>query len=460
MQQTVRSYLTAGVAVVGAGALALAPIQAVDSTLSDTRIPAVFSGPVGLTAISNPTYEEVFTRASENFEALVSYFFEQYDNDATPIQVIIQNQTANLETIAEAARNTVDAVGTALTETVPNQIRDAIDALGEGDFYSAVNLLVGAAIAPVAPLIFLAQPIQAALTQTLTNAVNAFTFVTDPLTLGIQLLSVVGPVINAAAAAVASVQAIVDSFDGGDPLREIVNAPATILNGFLSGGYGPDFGAVLGGGALPFGIFAGGLLTGPELINPAAGPEFGFSLAGPIGALLLWRAGLADSIRTIFGFGRAAAESQVSDLPDADANFISISTDELTDEPPVKEVSYQESAPEPEKIGAAVTDPDDEVDVDSEPTDSEPVDGTDDGTDDVDLAGDTDEGDDSDLEESVDVTGGDEDAGDEDGGENDGADANDGGSDNGGTAGDNTSDNGSEGDSSSSNDKGSDGADE
>lgn len=454
MQQTVRSYLTAGVAVVGAGALALAPIQPVDPTLRDTQIPAVFSGPVGLTAISNPTYDEVFARASENLEVLVERFFDQYENEATPIQVIIQNQTANFETIAEAARNTIDAVGTALTETVPTQIRAALDALGEGDFYSATSILVGAAIAPVAPLIFLAQPIQAAVMSTISNAVKALAFVTDPLTLGIQLLSVVGPVINAAAAAVASVQAIVDSFDGGDPLTEIVNAPAAILNGFLNGGYGPDFGAVLGGGELPFGIFAGGLLTGPELINPAAGPEFGFSLPGPIGAFLLWRQGLADSLRTVFGF---QAKSQVSDLPDADANFVSVSIDELTDEPPVEEVAFKKSAPEPEKIVAPVTDPVDEEETDSdEPTDTEPVDGADD----VDLGGDAGDGDDSDPEESVDLTGGDEDAGDEDGAGNEGADTNDGGSDNGGTTGDNTTDNGSNGDSPNGDDKGSDGSDE
>lgn len=452
MQQTIRTYLTAGVAVVGAGAVALAPIQPVDPMLRDVRIPAVFAGPVGLTAISNPSYEEVFTRASENLEALVQYFFDQYDRDSTPIQVVIQNQSANLETITEAARNTVDAVGTAVTETVPAQIRAAFEALGAGDFYSAVNLLVGAAVAPVAPLLFLAQPIQAALTQTLHNAVNAFSFVTDPLTLGIQLLSVVGPVINAAAAAVASVQAIVDSFDGGDPLQEIVNAPAAILNGFLNGGYGPDFGSLLGD--LPFSVYAGGLLTGPDLITPGAGPVPGLSLAGPIGALLMWREGLADSIRTIFG--RASATSQVSDLPDADANLISISTDdELTDEPPVNEASFQKSTPEPEKTVAPVTDPVDEEGTDlDEPTESEPVDGADD----VDL-GDVDLGDDSDLDEGDDLSEGDDaEGGDEDAGENEGSDGDNPGSDNGGTAGGNTS-GGSDGDTSNGNDNGSDGSD-
>lgn len=450
MQQTVRSYLTAGVAVVGAGALALAPIQPVDSTLGDTRIPAVFSGPVGLTAMSNPTYDVVFGRAAENFEALVEYFFAQYERDSTPIQVIIENQTANLESTAEAARDTVEAVGTALTETVPNQIRAAFEALGEGDFYTAVNLLVGAAIAPVAPLLFFAQPVHVAITSTLANAVKAITFATDPFVLGLQLLSVVGPVINGAAAAVASVQAIVDSFDGGDPLREIINAPATILDGILNGGYGPDFGAVLGGGPLPFGIFAGGLLSGEA--GPSTGPVPGLTLPGPIGMFLTWREQLANSIWSGMGLARASADAQVSDLPDADANLISISTDEVTDEPPVEDVSFQKSAPEPEKSVAPVTDPADqeETEVD-EPTDSEPVDGADD----VDLGGDTDKGDDSEPEESVDVTGEDDVAGgDEGAGENEGSDG-----DNAGSDGDKPSDNGS-GDNASNSDKGSDGSDE
>lgn len=448
MQQTVRSYLTAGVAVVGAGALALAPIQPVDPTLRDLRVPAVFSGPVGLTAMSNPSYDVVFTRAAGNLEALVDWFFAQYEEGSTPIQVIIENQTANLESIAEAARNTVEAVGTALTETVPNQVSAAFEALGEGDFYTAVNLLVGAAIAPVAPLLFLAMPIQAALTQTLANAVKAITFATDPLVLGLQLLSVVGPVINGAAAAVASVQAIVDSFDGGDPLREIINAPATILDGFLNGGYGPDLGAVLGAS----GIFAGGLL------NPQAGlstgPVPGITLPGPIGMFLEWRAQLAGAIWSGPALARASADAQVSDVPDVNATFVSLSTDGDA------EVDYQKSAPEPDNSVAPVTDPagEEETEVD-EPTDSEPVDGVDD----VDLG--TDDGDDGEPEESVDVsgddvTGGDEDAGDEQAGENEGADANDGGSDNGGTVGDGPEDNGSGGDAPTSNDKGSDGSDE
>lgn len=457
MQQTVRSYLTAGVAVVGAGALALAPIQPVDSSLGDTRIPAVFSGPVGLAAISNPTYAEVFARASANIDAIVEAFFDQYDRGATPVQVIIENQTANLEWIADEARNTVDAIGTALTETVPNQIRAALDALGEGDFYTAVSTLVGAAIAPIAPLIFFAGPVHESLMSTLSNAVKALAFVTPPLALGIQLLSVVGPIINGAAAAVASVQAIVDSFDGGDPLREIINAPAAVLNGFLNGGYGPDFGGVLGGG-LPFSVFAGGLLTGPGLLSDAAGPVPGLSLAGPLGAFLVWREGLADAIRNAVSFTSAAAPQQVSDVPDTNADFVSLPTDDPAEVPPVEDASFQKPAPEPSEPATPAPIPTDEEEVEAEgeveveePTESEPVDATDDG----DL-GATDEGDDSEPEESVDVTGDDVTGGDGDAAENEGTDANDGGSDNGGATGDDTSGNGSGGTASNSGDKGGD----
>jgi hypothetical protein len=342
-----RRYATAGVALVGAAVIAVSPIA---PPMPDIQVPSVASIAVQLAA--NPTYAEVLARTSGYATAVINDFFGQYGSDSTPIQKVISNQIALAQSIIVGFVDTADAIGTALTTAVPQLLQAALADLASFNIYGAANNLFLAALAPLAPLLLGAIPIQAAAAFVVHNMANAFGYLTNPLLLGLSLIAAAGPLISGASAALYAFQSVLDA--AGNPqqmMTEIINSPAAIMDGFLNGGYGPDMGALLG----LSGLFSGGLLTptlGASL--PAWLPPGGM-LFGPIGAFLELREQLANQLDTaptvaaLAAAGKGAAATDVVEEDGADVSVVA--------KPPASDVAGSGDADASgEAAGAAETD--------------------------------------------------------------------------------------------------------
>ena len=85
----------------------------------------------------------------------------------------------------------------------------------------------------------------------------------------------------------------------------LVSIPATVLNGVLNGGYGPDLSTVINTGLPGVPLYAGGLLTSFG-INLGDGPlGFTVNLPGPVAALQLLH--LGPEVEALVKYYRQAA---------------------------------------------------------------------------------------------------------------------------------------------------------
>jgi hypothetical protein len=158
------------------------------------------------------------------------------------------------------------AISTALTTTVPPLLQAASNDLASGNLEGATNNVLSAILAPVFPLTGFIPTLETALTQPMTNLVNAFNAITaggvlSPLSMAVTGL--LGPVLSGAGAFGVAVDDVGSAIAAGDPqavLNAVVNGPATILDGVLNGGFGPDLSAFAGLAGIK--VVAGGLLSG------------------------------------------------------------------------------------------------------------------------------------------------------------------------------------------------------
>jgi hypothetical protein len=110
MHAAVRPYATAGVALVGAGVIAVTPVPA---PLGDAHIPTLRAA-VALTQATNP-YEEVFQTAAANVQTIFNTFLA----NPTPIlSQILSNQNTALQALL--------ASGGAVTIPSLSQIQTAL----------------------------------------------------------------------------------------------------------------------------------------------------------------------------------------------------------------------------------------------------------------------------------------------------------------------------------------------
>src|SRR5690242_440799 len=104
MQVSARSYLTAGVAFVGAGAIAVSPISPITPSLPDVQIPASAAStmPVELAALVNPIelWFNVFAETAGNIGQLADIAL----TDPAPIlAAILRNQFISGGALADVA---------------------------------------------------------------------------------------------------------------------------------------------------------------------------------------------------------------------------------------------------------------------------------------------------------------------------------------------------------------------
>ncbi|NTY60539.1 hypothetical protein [Mycolicibacterium sphagni] len=267
MQLALNRTVTAGVAFVGASAIALTPIVAYSPAL---QLPSLRSAEVQMAAFVNPIEEwvQVIGTSFTNLSALGT----QVQTDPTPIlSKLAANFLANASTIADTA-STLIGQAVATFAAIPQGLFDAATQVAAGHIAEAVQTIWGTAILP--PVFLAVIPISAAI-PIIQNAVQNVANVIGALG-GVNLLltgiAVISPIYATITQFGDSAQAVLDAASAGDletAASEFINAPAKLVNAFLNGND-----------------------TTPGLLTPLDGVGGG----GAIAALLKLRDAIADAI--------------------------------------------------------------------------------------------------------------------------------------------------------------------
>jgi hypothetical protein len=329
-QPTTRSYLTAGVALVGASVIVVSPM----APMPDIHLPSIRSAEAQLAALANPfdAYAQVFQDTIANLKPIIAtaaadpapILSKILSNQVAAVQALLKLLPTTAAGVASAATTTGSAtpgavqalltaiqtalsqVSTALTTTVPPLLQSAVGDFTSANIEGAINNLLLAGLTTVFPvtgvvapaLDVIAEPLQnvvnainthlgpvgAILSNPLQNVVNVINAVTDggvlsPLSEAV--VGAIGPVINAAGATGAAIDNVISAAGQGPAafLDAVVTAPATVLGGVLNGGFGPNLASLVGLPPALITVLSGGLLNqmsfpGGALELPGAIPAF------------------------------------------------------------------------------------------------------------------------------------------------------------------------------------------
>ncbi|WP_454788648.1 hypothetical protein [Mycolicibacterium lutetiense] len=294
MHLAIRSTLTAGVALAGAGAIAVSPISPVPLRDAAVSLPHSLSAPVELTALAG-TFEDPIAVWSEVLGTAIESA-TQIGNDmsANPLPVlnqIITNQAGYAGLLATSLQAAADSYTQFFTSDDDYRFkyfaRQASDYLAAGNVTDAAAVLkevVFRLFAFANPLINIMQ-IPIAMSR---NAVNAFAAVPDLLMpVG---LAVLNPVEGAILASGDSAQDVLDAVTAGDPaaaFSALVNAPAVltgaILNGYLHETGGGTSGLLSWSNAVfNRGLIQGLTVTLPQTIAKAIGWQGPSAVQAPV----------------------------------------------------------------------------------------------------------------------------------------------------------------------------------
>ncbi|HKV18572.1 MAG TPA: hypothetical protein VJR50_06035 [Mycobacterium sp.] len=283
MGKALRPYLTAGVAVVGAGALAIAPVIA---TPPDVRIvnPAVqqSAGPLD-------SYVATVREALENLEALLGSALALPAPTGWTLGLALDNLLTDPGNVALFV-DELGALGPLAGASVPALLKNAADAIeatveqaAAGDFDLAIVSLIRTYIA-LAPAV-------TAIVGVPLKLLGPELAGTASVVLAKSFTAAVGPVLSGLAGTGVAIQNVVNALDDAKPgsgalLGALIAAPGSVLDGVVSG-----FSSAPGQIALP-GILTPGDPFDPSKPNPgpvalAAGVARGFGSAlmpPPVGA--------------------------------------------------------------------------------------------------------------------------------------------------------------------------------
>jgi len=239
MHVAVRSRLNVGIALAGAGAIALAPIAQPMPAIAELQARAVSSAQVALTAAANPI--EQWAQIIEDTLANGGALAQSYLNNPFPIVHQLLNNGLGY------GQQTVTALQSSFTNLVdqlrfdnpfgfPVTVRQGLDQILAGQIYDGVNTLVNAGlgliISPVFPLLDLLQ-IPVTMAQNFANVVA--TLPTAVLGLGLSAIGTLNGTIQATAF---QAQAVFDALRTGDlagMVGAIVATPGAIVNAVLNG---------------------------------------------------------------------------------------------------------------------------------------------------------------------------------------------------------------------------------
>jgi hypothetical protein len=329
MQSAVRSYVAAGVAFAGVGALVVSPVA---PPLPDIAAMAAHStAAVELSALVNPfeQYAEAFSVAFQNLQAIGA----QIGQDPAPIlSQIVKNQLASAAGVSTFALAFGKSLFGAYAET-PQELQTALNQFTSGDVTAALNTLLNTALGPVVQAVFdnvLLNPniyagFQNALRQPIANLLNVIDIVSPT-----GVLNILGPLL-------APVQVLTDVTNAfgaaGDGIFAGVKTGnlEEVANALLS--LGPDVTyAILNGsqasGAYGAGLFGSqgivkGLLTIRDLIAAAITPAPAAPAQSAITATRASAAtvtlNVAPDVTSVKGAKAPAASADDASVPGADS---------------------------------------------------------------------------------------------------------------------------------------------
>ena len=232
MRAALRPYVSAGVALVGASAIAVAPIAA---TPPDVKIA---NPDVQLAANPFDAYVEALMRVRTNIGIL---FLQALEDPAVPLTLedlvdgLLADPSANFQEFVDG----IEGLGPFLQLNLPallgdaaDRVQAAIDRAAEGNFDLVVVELIFAylSLTPiVAEAISIPLPLLGPGLEQVTNLVLAKT-----------LNAAIGPVISGTGKAGVAIQNIVNVLNDEDPdpgalLSALIGAPGTIADGVLNG---------------------------------------------------------------------------------------------------------------------------------------------------------------------------------------------------------------------------------
>ncbi|MCV7230792.1 hypothetical protein [Mycolicibacterium komossense] len=233
MQVAVRSYLTAGVAMVGATALIASPIS---MSPPQVQIPAIYSAQVGLSATVDPITP--WLNVVENALTNVAGIGTAVASDPAPaLRQLITNWVGYGGTLVTGLTGAGGAAASWATETLPAALQAVAANLAQGNVIDAaqeVNNLIVSVLLIGFPL-FDALAIPSQIVDSIARVVTALTSVSTVLPL---LSGVLSPVMSVVAALGQQGQAVADALGTGDPLgalSAIINTPAAVTGAFLNG---------------------------------------------------------------------------------------------------------------------------------------------------------------------------------------------------------------------------------
>lgn len=259
MQIAVRSTYTAGVALMGAGVIAVSPVS---PPLPDIHLPAAHTSAVQLAALAqvNPLtqWEQVITQALQNTQTLVGGVLA---DPAPVLGQIVKNQISSAGTLAGSLGDFLRSVVEQLGQT-PGYIGDGLKSLASGHITEGLQTLFEAVLLPiVTPIISttILTDVQAVIRKPVQNLLNVIdSAITSPTGLG-WLLTAGFPVLTIMSDAVTatgdSLQRVLDSVKAGNLIAAVgavLAIPGTITGALLNG-YNDDAGGLLGA----YGLFAG-----------------------------------------------------------------------------------------------------------------------------------------------------------------------------------------------------------
>ncbi|PND59777.1 hypothetical protein CRM90_02115 [Mycobacterium sp. ENV421] len=262
MPIAVRPSVATGVALLGAGAIALAPIQPAASSLSNIHAPAVFStASIQLTAAGGfdpvTPWVDVLTAAASNVTAIGQ---EWLANPAPALRQLGTNWLGYGETVGTALGGVATGTWTYFTQTVPESINTALQQIADGDLSGAastINNALGSAIFSIGLPLFPVLDIPGKITDNLSAVVKTLAGLNTALPL---VLGILGPIEGGIQAFGDSAQSVLDAAAAGEYVTAFNNAVNTlptvvgaVLNGYQDGVYPglfslPPEPGVLGGG--------------------------------------------------------------------------------------------------------------------------------------------------------------------------------------------------------------------
>ncbi|MBE1549979.1 hypothetical protein GGC64_004019 [Mycobacterium sp. OAS707] len=349
MQVASRPRFTTGVALVGASLVVASTVAPVaDVHLPDIHLPAIRTMDVDLTAAVNPLaiYSQVLHDALTNVSTLAE--------NAKPgqvLQAILANQLNSAGTLGAALGATSGAVGGALAQ-LPQTVQTAVGQLAAGNVAGAANALLQIPLTLGLPLQNILPALATIITKPLENIVNVVkAFTGDTLGTELILAGFIGPLISTPAAAATAVQNVITAVGTGNPMAVVgalLGAPATVADGLLNGGYGPDLGPLVDS---PFPVKAGGLLSSSTLVfNPDG--SFFVNTGGPIAALQAALAKIAGALAPKTPV--AVKTADVASVPSTAATTVTVSTGVPA---PTKEAAtaVEATAPKPSSNGSTTS---------------------------------------------------------------------------------------------------------